>query len=289
MKKMYWLTRRVHPTWHFTSMLVGFIVGAASVLYFGWFESIWWLISAGIMFMFAVWQKRVFLVVMAFLSGFIGGQVRGNFEQHDLSIYDGLYGKNITLSGELSEDTEMGRGSEKIIRLSNVHFRDKGLPGKLWVTASTDTRLRRADQVTIQGKLNVGFGTFAGSIYRAKLIEASRSGGNIILDLRDDFAKSIHSSIDDPEASLGIGFLLGQKSDLPNDFEESLKIAGLTHIVVASGYNLTVLVRLARRLFEKVSKYLTAVASASLIIGFVNITGMSPSVTRASLVASLSL
>jgi competence protein ComEC len=88
---------------------------------------------------------------------------------------------------------------------------------------------------------------------------------------------------------LGLGFLVGQKRALPADLAEALVIAGLTHVVVASGYNLTILVRLARRLFMRVSKYTAALAASLMIVGFVAVTGLSPSMSRAALVASLSL
>jgi competence protein ComEC len=81
----------------------------------------------------------------------------------------------------------------------------------------------------------------------------------------------------------------GQKSALPDDLSQALQIAGLSHVVVASGYNLTILVRLARRLFMRVSKYVAMAASATMIVGFIAVTGLSPSMTRAGLVSGLSL
>lgn len=39
------------------------------------------------------------------------------------------------------------------------------------------------------------------------------------------------------------------------DLGTARKEAGLTHVVVASGYNLTILVNVARRLFAKISKF----------------------------------
>lgn len=66
-------------------------------------------------------------------------------------------------------------------------------------------------------------------------------------------------------------------------------IAGLTHIVVASGYNLTILVRLTRRLFARLSKYLAMLMSGSLVVGFIAMTGLSPSMTRAGIVSGLAL
>jgi competence protein ComEC len=99
----------------------------------------------------------------------------------------------------------------------------------------------------------------------------------------------VREKIPEPQASLGIGFLTGQKSALPDDLSDALKIAGLTHIVVASGYNLTILVRMARKLLLNVSKFLSTVSAVGMIVFFVAITGLSPSMTRAGLVSSMSL
>jgi competence protein ComEC len=83
--------------------------------------------------------------------------------------------------------------------------------------------------------------------------------------------------------------LLGLRRALPPGLVEALQIAGLTHVIVASGYNLTILVRLSRRLFVRVSKYLAMVSSTAMILAFMAVTGMSPSMSRAGLVAGLSL
>ena len=113
--------------------------------------------------------------------------------------------------------------------------------------------------------------------------------GYVALGVRDRFAAGTAHAIDEPEASLGLGYLLGIRRGLPDTLDEALLAAGLTHIVVASGYNLTILVRMARRMFERLSKYLAFVAAGSLIISFIAITGMSPSMSRAGLVAGLAL
>jgi competence protein ComEC len=86
-----------------------------------------------------------------------------------------------------------------------------------------------------------------------------------------------------------MGYLLGQRRALPADLAAALVVTGLTHVVVASGYNLTILVRLARRLFVNVSKYLATLSSVMMILGFMAVTGASPSMTRAGLVSGLSL
>jgi competence protein ComEC len=127
-------------------------------------------------------------------------------------------------------------------------------------------------------------------MYQARVTNVKRpQPGDVARVVRDWFADGVRRAILDPQASLGIGYLVGQKRALPADLVEALQIAGLTHVVVASGYNLTILVRLARRLFIKVSKYLAALSASLMIAGFVAVTGLSPSMSRAGLVAGLSL
>ena len=93
----------------------------------------------------------------------------------------------------------------------------------------------------------------------------------------------------EPEASLGVGFLVGEKAALSTDLIEQMKTVGLTHIIVASGYNLTILVRFSRRLLARRSRYLALAGSLSLVVGFVLISGFSPSMNRAAVVTLLTL
>ena len=127
-------------------------------------------------------------------------------------------------------------------------------------------------------------------MYRAELEGFHRPvPGDIAFQVRDWFSNAVRTAIPEPQASLGVGYLVGQRRALPAELDTALQIAGLTHIVVASGYNLTILVRFARRLFEKISKYLSVLASSGLIISFISVTGLSPSMSRAGLVAGLAL
>jgi competence protein ComEC len=109
------------------------------------------------------------------------------------------------------------------------------------------------------------------------------------LGVRDWFASGIRAAIPDPQAALGAGYLVGQRSTLPAELDEQLKAVGLTHAVVASGYNLTILVGFARSSLLRYSKYLATLASIAMIVSFMLITGLSPSMTRAGLVTGLSL
>lgn len=135
-----------------------------------------------------------------------------------------------------------------------------------------------------------GFGPYAASIYHGKLLSVQHlKNADIAGSVRDSFANGIRNGIDEPEASLGAGFLLGQKTSLPEKLQNELRLLGLTHIVVASGYNLTVLIRFSRRLFMRISRFSALASSLFLVYLFMQMTGTSPSMSRAGLIATVSL
>ena len=194
----------------------------------------------------------------------------------------------VQLTGKVKEDPSRN-SSGLSLQLDTVVIEGESMPGSALVSlAGTD--IKRGDIVTVQSLLKPGFGSFPASMSRATIVSIVRPvPGDVGRVVRDWFADKIRANIAEPQASLGIGFLTGQKSALPDDLSDALKVAGLTHIVVASGYNLTILVRMARRLFVRFSKYLSAVSSGVMITMFMAVTGLSPSMTRAGLVSGLSL
>ena len=218
------------------------------------------------------------------------GLWRGSVSQVSLASYEMIIGQKHTVQGVVAEDIDTNASGLTVLRLTDIVVGGQSMEGSVWATIAGMKNMRRNDIVTLTGTLQPGFGSFAATMYRANLTHVSRpEPGDVALEVRDEFAKGVRRSILDPEASLGLGYLVGQRRGLPEDLDTALKAAGLTHIVVASGYNLTILVRLARRVFARISKFLSLLASSGMIIGFIAITGMSPSMSRAGLVAGLSL
>lgn len=237
----------------------------------------------------SLWRRYLYLIPILITGGILLGLLRGSISQDELEQFKPLYGKFISIVGAVKDDVDTGSSDQIVIRLDNLVMGDKLLPGSLWITATGDD-VKRGDKLLINGKLLKGFGNFSGVIYRASISKVIHpQPGDIARVVRDWFADAVRRAIPEPESSLGIGYLVGQRRSLPADLALALQIAGLTHVVVASGYNLTILVRLARRLFVKISKYLSALSASVMIIIFVAITGISPSMSRAGLVAGLSL
>ena len=286
------LRRRVHMSWLVAWWASGVVVGVwlAREAPSGWFFGLPWLVSGVAMGLSALYWRQVVLVPLAVVGGVIIGLGRGALDQAQLPMYEQLQGHVVTLSGVVREDVDQAASGEAVLRLSDVRYEGVSLPGALWVTTGGDQPAQRSDRVIVRGKVTPGFGNFAGTMWRAQLVGVERPRpGDVALAARDWFAGLVRHVVPEPEASLGLGYLLGQRRSLPPELAEALQIAGLTHVIVASGYNLTILVRLARRLFMRISRFSSLAAASGMVLSFVAVTGMSPSMARAGLVTGLSL
>lgn len=233
-------------------------------------------------------KRRWVAIPAAVVAGLVFGVWRGGVVQGQLHDYQTYAGKKVQLTGTVIDDATYGDKGQRDMRLDHVYVDGRSPPGSVRVTAFTLLQPRRGDVVQVTGKLYDGFGNYQAAIYFGDLsvLHANQSP---IEDLRHNFAAAVYSNMPDTQASLGLGILLGVKTQLPDTMNDQLKALSLTHIVVASGYNLTVLVRLARRLFERRSKFQTFAVSAGLMVCFVLVTGFSASMSRAALVTGLSL
>lgn len=284
----YFLRRRVHTSWQIAAGCVMIFVGVAAKS--SSFVSVGWLLAGVVLLVVASVGQRMAFLSLALIGGLLIGCWRSSVGLEAVYTYRGLEGKSVILHGVVAGDATESRQHTTTFELKNVSLRERSLPGKVWVTLTSKHTLERSDEVTIRGVLKPGFGAYAATMSSAKLEKVVRlEPGDVALHVRDWFAGKVRQAIPEPGASLGLGFLVGQQSILPNSLILALKAAGLTHIVVASGYNVTILVRLGRRLFARTSKYLATLVSSALIVSFIAITGVSPSMARAGFIGFISL
>lgn len=94
-----------------------------------------------------------------------------------------------------------------------------------------------------------------------------------------------------PHSSLLIGMVFGSKGDLPPKFKENLINTGTIHIVVVSGYNVTILCLLLNSvlssLFIKVNKLASYVMIQLIILCYVILVGGGAPVLRAFIMSAL--
>lgn len=213
-----------------------------------------------------------------------------------------FYNKTVTISGKIAKDPSLSE-QKLAITLTDLKIDGNEVAGKIYLTfttfstskttagelAGTEEDPERADLITLSGELKSGFGTFVATIQNPTVLELRKSG-DVFLKIRKAFAKQIKKYVGTTnEAGLELGYLLGMKNEIDAEFEEALRIVGLTHIIVASGTHLGILVGFGRKIFGKISRFAGFLVAVGLIIVFVGITGLTPSMMRAAFVALLSL
>ncbi len=282
----------VHVSWHITAASTGVLIGAVAALLpqVRMMAAPAWLVLGLLLTGLAGLKRTRQALVLAIIGGILAGMWRGTGEQLQLARYRPYYNQTVAVQGKVVEDATSSTSNQQQFRLSAVTVNQTQLHGQIWVSTHTPSTFKRSDIVSLRGKLSHGFGTLPAAVNYAQILsvkppQSPDTGGR----LRNWFGKQVRVSVPEPQASLGIGYTLGQSQGLPDSIKQQFQLLGLTHLLVASGSQLTLLVRFARRPLSKRSKYLAIVTSLSLVGGFLLLTGFTPSMIRAALVAGLSL
>ncbi len=271
-------------------MSIGIIAGTYLSLFWSGFSGTEWIVCSFCLGLVGFINKQFFGVLMVLFAGLGFGLWRGGLEIQKQHGFEKYLGTEVQIVGKVGEDPSFDTEGDIRMKLENVLVDNEPVGGKVWVSINDSNVIKRSDIIAVEGKITEGFGTIPAALYRARLVRIERQDYvDVGRDARDSFAGGIRTSIREPEASLGAGFLVGQKTTLPERLGNDLRLLGLTHIVVASGYNLTILIRFARRFFEKISRFTALAGSFTLVYGFLQITGATPSMSRASLIAGISL
>lgn len=283
-----WRYKRFHVSfllgWLAVGILAGLVLGKLLPIAESWIWS-----AMGIVMLPSIFRRRRWwtAAIILFAGIFIGWQ-RGSSETLSLQTYARWFDRTSVVSGVIMDDPQYGKHGDQQMRLGDVTVNGQPMNGSIFASTTSYLDIKRGDQIDFRGKLDEGFGSYA-AVLRYAAITTATDGSTPIRELRDGFAAGVRNGVPEPEASLGVGFVVGQRSALPDELDEQLKVVGLTHIVVASGYNLTILVRFARRLLARHSRYLALASSTGLVIAFVAFSGMTPSMIRAAAVTLLSL
>lgn len=111
----------------------------------------------------------------------------------------------------------------------------------------------------------------------------------LLIDFKTDFKNRIKSALPDESEGLALGYLLGDKSELGDTLKETIATVGLTHLIVASGAHLGIILNFIRKTFGKFTRFVGLLSALIAVALFIGIIGLTPSALRAGLVAVMSL
>lgn len=287
------LLKRIHPSWavvwFFLGIILGVILGFSFRIRF--FSSVVFIVFSISVLVVGIICSRRFILVLVLVAGIILAFFRISGELYGEEYIQQFFGQTILVSGMVEGDPESDFTGTKI-KLVNLEFGNSGISvkGSIYISAGYMKDLVRSDIIELSGKLFEGFGTFSGYMYKPEVLSIRRAEpGDLVIKIRDWFARRVSSLIPEPEVSLGLSYLLGMKSGLPEDLDENLRVVGLVHIVVASGAHLSILVEIARKIFGRVSRFSGLLFSILFVVFFMCMVGWTPSILRAGLMTILSL
>lgn len=191
---------------------------------------------------------------------------------------DKLTGKEIRLSARISSNINL-QGNSQSFNLGRIRVRTNLYPA--W---------HYGDKLAISGTLqrqviNRYLSRFSLMYPRIEMVE---SGNNIFIGLKERLEAWYGRVLPEPEASLMSGIVLGSKRGLPQEFWQKLQTTGTLHIVVASGFNVTVILGAAIFLFAGIFPRPAAVCLGLLAVAVYSFTaGFEPAIVRAAIMGSL--
>lgn len=128
--------------------------------------------------------------------------------------------------------------------------------------------------------------------YKCTSIERRRGGyalRNKLVDVKEKLIGRIDSILLEPRSSFLIGMLFGEERLFQDDFENAVRISGASHLVSASGYNITIIVLIVNRALFFLPKKIKILFGFITIWLFAIFSGFSTSIVRACIMNSLSL
>jgi len=216
----------------------------------------------------------------------------------------------IEVAGTVLDDPRPDGSTQQVVLdelLGRIDGRTQGVRGRLLATLPRALPLAVGRRVVVRGVVEApaAFDDFdypaflarqgIGGLVRtreARLIdEPPRAGpAEIAAAARRWLLDGLHEMVPEPEAALGAGILLGVRSSISPEISDDFAVAGLTHVVAISGWNIAIVAAIVGSLMRPLEqrrggRWLAPAAAAATIAGYVVLTGASPSVVRAALMA----
>ncbi len=106
-----------------------------------------------------------------------------------------------------------------------------------------------------------------------------------LYSIRKNLREAIFKALPQPESGLLVGILIGLKEDLPKWFSENLQKTGTIHVVVVSGYNISIVAGIFASSIKFVGRKWSIILSLLAIIFYTFLVGANPPAVRAAIMA----
>lgn len=290
----------------------GLCAGIALALLFG-LNVLFFIVClcAAIIFLFVGKKYPKFLLLAAALAAGTLGFVRADFflsseAQQTLPNY---IGQTQSIEGVVSDDPDK-RASSLRITITAEKVGGQPASGTFIAVLPRETSVAYGDRVVVRGPLEVpqvfmtnterlfdypGYLRVRGVsalMQKTTLISSTAGSASLmggLLALKHAFEASLERIVPEPDVSLLEGILLGERRGLPAALLAAFVVANLIHIVVLSGYNISIIseaVLRATRTLPRLASYATGII---FMVLFICMTGGGSTSLRAGVMALIAI
>ncbi|MBU1557581.1 ComEC family competence protein [Patescibacteria group bacterium] len=255
-------------------------------------------------------EKILFLVILLMSVGL--GMMRFDavgLDKDNLAL-DKLVGEKVKMKAIVVDEPDVRENNTRlIIKFSDLGLENTPLNEKAIITTGHYPKFKYGDEINIFGELkkpknfvsddNREFDYISYlakdriyyQMFYPEVNYLSSGNGNFIkeklFEVKTAFLFQIKKIIPEPHSSLLGGLVVGAKESLGKELQEDFRKTGLIHIVVLSGYNLTIVAEFMMGLFSFLPIVFSTLLGAVSIILFAIMTGASATIVRASVMALL--
>lgn len=272
-------------------------------------------IAIGLLLIYVLRPNKKIIFAIVFLCMAVLGIARTNIflqqqTQADLSAFDG---QTATIVGVVTNDPER-RETSLHVNISVQSIDGISLPAGRQGTAlailNRDEEVSYGDAVEVRGTLAVpqAFETDTGHIFdyagylqvqgvsvmmqKGQLVSRKPSGLSVfglLYSLKHRFEGSVEKLFPEPDNALLQGILLGERRGIPKDLNNAFVSSGLVHVVVLSGYNISIVAAGVFELLRFLPRTASFATGGMLMVLFALMTGAGATTIRALIMALIVL
>jgi len=297
----------------------GFLFGilARSIIPLGYSAAFFVFLIAAVLVLAASRAKRSYALVAACaLVAFGVGVVRMDSAALAGDPYlDSHTGQRVTLLGEVFQEPDVREGSVRLsVRVASAAS-STPVHADVLAVAPAHTAVAFGDTVRIEGELRVpeDFDTGAGRTFKYRgYLAASGIGYQVeqahvevlhgplhfsplfyltaaAIDVKQLFLRGMQRALPEPQAGLAGGITAGDKRGLGQELTDRFRNVSLVHIIVLSGYNITIVANALMAALAGLPRFVRFGAGGAVAIFFALMTGGASASVRAAIMAGIAM
>ncbi len=218
-------------------------------------------------------SSKLRLVMMITIGALIGLMWSAPAVNH-LKYSAKLVNRSITVCGQAIQDSVDKKSS---IKLTNLTINKHRLIGKALIKTDFHS-VKRTNYLCAKGRVDVAKYGYIIKLNEAKIIKFDQKV-SFFTKIRDFLASRLNRLASQANR-FGQALLLGNKFLLTNQEQDRIRISGLSHVIVVSGFHLLIIVKLIDRLNFNSRRLKFAITLTTAFL-FVLVSGLSASLIRA--------